>query len=81
VGEGLQGSSYAIPTKDERIRTLPLDEVKKGVDRFLAFARNRPDLTFFVTRIGCGLAGYRDEQIGPMFAGAPANCELPDGWG
>jgi hypothetical protein len=81
VGEGLQGSSYAIPTKDERIKTLPLDDVRKGVERFLAFARSRPDLTFFVTRIGCGLAGYRDEDIGPMFGGAPQNCELPDRWG
>jgi hypothetical protein len=71
VGEGLQGNSYAIPTKDERIETLPLVEIRKGVDRFLAFARSRHDLSFFVTRIGCGLAGYSDTDIGPMFAGAP----------
>ena len=81
VGEGLQGSSYALPTKDERIRTLPLDAVRKGVERFLAFARSRPELTFFVTRVGCGLAGYTDTDIGPMFVGAPDNCELPEGWG
>jgi hypothetical protein len=81
VGEGLRGASYAIPTKDERIKTLPLEEVKKGVERFLDFARRRSDLTFFVTRVGCGLAGYRDAEIGPLFVGAPANCELPDGWG
>jgi len=34
-----------------------------------------------VTRIGCGFAGYNDQQIGPLFAGAPANCQLPQGWG
>jgi len=33
-----------------------------------------------VTRVGCGLAGYRDEQIAPLFRDAPANCDLPDGW-
>jgi hypothetical protein len=79
-GEGLQGSSYGIPTKDESIRTLPLSAIAGHVRTFLEFARSRPDLTFFVTRIGCGLAGYVDEQIAPMFAGAPNNVELPTGW-
>jgi hypothetical protein len=45
----------------------------------LTFARNS-DCTFQVTRIGCGLAGYTDAQIAPMFADAPVNCVLPDGW-
>ena len=80
VGEGLQGYSYAIPTKDERLRVLPLWAIEWHVVRFLAFALSRPDLTFEVTKIGCGLAGYYEWQIAPMFAGAPANCELPDGW-
>lgn len=77
---GLQGNSYAIPTKDGRIHTLPLDAIQVSAECFLVFARSRPDLVFQVTRIGCGLAGYVDEQIAPMFAYAPANCELPDGW-
>jgi len=85
VGEGpmpLQDepSCYALPTKDEHIKTLPLLEIEKHVNRFLAFARRRPDLQFFVTRVGCGLAGYKDEDIKHMFAEAPANCELPEGW-
>lgn len=80
VGEGLAGDSYALPTKGYRLETLPLDEIKAHVDKFLAFANLRPDLTFFVTRIGCGLAGYQDSEIAPMFAGAPSNCELPDKW-
>lgn len=78
-GEGLQGDSYAIPTKDERIRTLPLDAIQKHVATFLNFARQF-NATFVVTRIGCGLAGYADAQIAPMFKDAPANCLLPDGW-
>lgn len=75
---GLQGHSYAIPTKDERLRPLRLDEIAGHVETFKAFAASRPDLTFFVTAIGCGLAGYSPAQIAPMFAGAPANCDLPD---
>ncbi len=79
-GEGRQGNSYGIPTKDRDIRTLPLEEIQKGVERFLNYARNNPDMTFQVTKIGCGLAGYKEEQIAPMFEGAPYNCVLPVGW-
>ena len=77
-GVGLQGNSYAIPTKDEQLRTLPLEEIRRYVEQFKAFARQHPELTFQVTAIGCGLAGYRPPQIAPMFADAPANCILPD---
>lgn len=80
-GEGLQGRSYGIPTKDHSLNRLFLWEIEANVQRFLEFARSRPDLTFNVTRIGCGLAGYSDEEIGPMFKGAPENCRLPEGWG
>lgn len=80
-GVGLQGHSYAIPTKDERIRTLPLARIKPHVLEFIEFARKNPQLKFEVTRIGCGLAGYVDNDIGPMFKGAPDNCNLPPGWG
>lgn len=80
VGEGLQGKSYAIPTKDEQLRTLPLERIREYVERFIAFATERSDLTFEVTRIGCGLAGYKDEDIAPMFQGAPTNCKLPASW-
>lgn len=80
-GEGLQGQSYAIPTKDHRIRTLPTDIIYRHVFRFLMFAQSHPELEFKVTRIGCGLAGYNDSDIGPMFVGAPSNVHLPKGWG
>lgn len=79
-GEGLYGESYALPTKGHRLQTLRLEEIKKHVDKFIEFAWERRDLTFFVTRIGCGLAGYSDADIAPMFKDAPPNCELPHGW-
>jgi hypothetical protein len=76
-GEGYQGNSYAIPTKDGNLRTLALDEVRSGVERFKSFALSRPDLAFELTPIGCGLAGFRHSEIAPMFEGFPTNVDLP----
>ena len=76
-GEGMQGDSYAIPTKDAHLRTLPLVVIRSYVERFKAFAGQRGDLTFKLTPIGCGLAGYSPADIAPMFKDAPANVLLP----
>lgn len=76
-GEGLQGESYAIPTKETPYETLSLVAIARHVMKFNEFAASRPDLTFTLTPIGCGLAGYTPEQIAPMFAHAPANVILP----
>lgn len=80
VAEGLMGNAYGIATKDRNLNPRPLDDIKKSVEVFLDFARETPDLTYEVTRIGCGLAGYKDAEIGPMFASAPQNCVLPVNW-
>ena len=79
-GIGRQGNSYGIPTKDENLKTLPLERIAPFVAGFLTYARENLNATFQVTRIGCGLAGYTDTDIAPMFQGAPDNCELPEGW-
>ncbi len=77
-GIGLQGRSYAIPTKDTDLRTLPLDEIGRHVRTFLAFAESQSALRFEVTPIGCGLAGYKPADIAPMFLDAPMNCQMPE---
>jgi len=77
LGVGRQGQAYGIPTKDQHLRTLPLDEIKKHVDQFIDYARNNPGFCFLVTEVGCGLAGYSVTEIAPMFTGCPANCVLP----
>lgn len=79
-GQGLQGNSYAIPTKDEDIKTLPLNRIRKYVEQFIRFAQLNPEMTFKVTAIGTGLAGYDESEIAPMFVNAPDNCILPVGW-
>ena len=61
-GVGLRGQSYAIPTMQGGVETI-----KPYVDEFIAFAKSRPDLFFYVTRIGCGIAGFRDREIAPLF--------------
>lgn len=79
-GEGFSGQSYALPTKDENMRTLSISEVNLKVRNFLAFARERRELFFMVTRVGCGLAGFTDEQIAPLFNKVPPNVWLPGKW-
>jgi hypothetical protein len=79
-GVGIQGRSYAIPTKDQHIKTLPLYIIKLHVNVFKLFARQHEELTFYVTPIGCGLAGYKRKQIRPFFEGMPANCRFAETW-
>ena len=64
-GVGLQGQSYGIPTMQGGVETI-----RPYVDDFIAFAKAHPELFFYVTRIGCGIAGFRDEEIAPLFADA-----------
>ena len=80
VGEGSTASAYAIPTKDKHLATLPLSRIEQSVQAFLVYAAENPKLNFFVTRIGCGLAGYEDINIAPFFVDAPGNCSLPNNW-
>lgn len=80
VGIGRTGLAYAIPTKDVTLRTLPIPLIALHVADFLSYARRRPDLNFFVTAIGTGLAGYAHAEIAPMFEGHTPNCLLPDEW-
>ena len=67
-GVGLQGSAYAIPTKDGNLRVLSLPRIKFYVDQFIRVAHGHQELQFLVTEIGCGLAGYTAEEIAPLFA-------------
>ena len=76
-GVGLQGQSYAIPTMQGAVETI-----RPYVDEFIEFAKSHPELTFLVTRIGCGIAGFTDDEISPLFTKAHnvGNIVLPAGW-
>jgi hypothetical protein len=66
-GIGLQGNSYAIPTKENPRRSLDLITINKFVADFMSYASYTPEHCYHVTPIGCGLAGWRPELIAPMF--------------
>ena len=74
-GVGLRGQSYAIPTMQGGV-----DTIKPYVDDFIAFAKAHSELFFYVTRIGCGIAGFKDKEIAPLFREAMGvvNVCLPE---
>jgi len=81
IGEGRQGDSYAIPTKDYNVwTTLSIERIRRYADNFILHALHHPDDTFDVVKIGCGLAGFKETEIAPLFKDAPENVNLPEGW-
>ena len=75
-GIGLQGTSYAIPTKRSLHEKMPLREVREHVLEFIKFARSHTEFTFEVQRIGCGNAGFTDDDMKPLFENSPENVHL-----
>jgi hypothetical protein len=80
VGEGITGQSYALPTKGLNISFMPLDEVVKHVRFFLDYAELFPNIPYQVTCVGCGLAGFKNSEIAPLFKNAPDNCHFDTKW-
>lgn len=76
-GHGHSGWTYALPTVRVPGDPLPISKVALNVDRFIAYAKNNPDLTFLVTEVGCGLAGFAVKEIAPLFADA---AHYPNVW-
>ena len=70
LGFGRSNFCFAIPTKDWDIKTLPLSVINFYVNRFIAYAAKCSKVSFYVTQIGCGLAGYAPKDIAPMFRDA-----------
>ena len=77
VGVGPTGQCYAIPTMQGGI-----DTIRPYVDDFITYANQHPEKLFLVTRIGCGIAGFTDEQIAPLFKSAIEmdNVAIPNRW-
>jgi hypothetical protein len=74
IGEGLQGQSYALPTMEG------IEALEMATQRFVAFAEQHPELDFYLTKVGCGIAGYREDEVAPFFRDAPPNVIKPPGW-
>jgi hypothetical protein len=70
VGNGHEGQTYAIPTKDFNLKVLDLNSIEVYVKQFISYVRQHPELNFLVTPIGTGLAGLDPKDIAPMFKAA-----------
>lgn len=82
-GVGRQGDSYAIPTKDANLQTLPLESIAHYIDEFITYAWNTPDDTFLLTPIGTGLAGYDKIEILKLirkYSPLPSNIVFTKEW-
>ena len=80
VGVGRTGNSYAIPTKDFDIISLPIERIYEYILDFLEYAEAHPELTFKVTALGTGLANFSHADIAEMFVDAPDNCSFDERW-
>jgi hypothetical protein len=82
VGEGLIGRTYALPTCYRPGEPITLQELAVYVDNFLRFAEENDGLRFFVSAVGCGIAGFDETIVALIFRklGTPDNCDLPPGW-
>jgi hypothetical protein len=80
VGFGPSGRTFAIPTKDWRLDTLPLAVIEHYVNRFIVYARFHPQEQFKVTAIGTGLGGLAHKDVAPLFKYAPDNCFFDTVW-
>jgi len=74
VGEGLAGQSYGLPTMEGR------EAFERAAARFVAYAEQHPELTFWLTKVGCGIAGYAEAEVRDWFAATPPNVVKPPGW-
>ena len=93
-GEGLRGKSYAYPTLDEHLRKVHMHDLVASRDLLYKCAGEHPELTFMLTKVGCGLAGYPEEEMRALFSRLeehrvgvivpykqrPANIILPEDW-
>ena len=80
VGEGPTGSAYALPTKETPYKSRKLGEIRRSVEKFVHYATEHPEKQFILTKIGCGYAGFTEDQIKPMFQFCPPNVLKPEGW-
>lgn len=77
AGRGWSGQSYAIPTMNEHLQQMPLSQIQHYIEDFKIYTKNHPKMKYFITSVGCGVAGYKVEEIAPMFKGISKNVIFP----
>jgi len=79
-GEGIQGQSYAFPTLTKSFKKVTPVTLVCNATRLFKCCEDNPDKEFLLTRVGCGIAGFQDEDIRPLFENHPNNLILPEEW-
>ena len=80
AGRGFTGNCFALPTKGFKLEVLSLDKIKQHIGFLKDCAESNWNYQFYVTKVGCGLAGYKDSEIAPLFKGSPSNCKFHLDW-
>jgi hypothetical protein len=80
IFEGLTNGAYGIPTKDADIGFMELEKIRPFVERFCDHTHRNPQNRYFVTRVGCVLAGHEDRHMAALFREAAANCSFAEEW-
>lgn len=80
VDEGLSGKCYAFPTLDLRMKKVSHLEFRQSAVRFLATTKALPEYTFYLTKIGTGIAGFSEDYVKEFFKECPDNVVKPEGW-
>lgn len=80
IGEGLTGQCYAFPTLERDMHQRGFRGLEAARDRLYATARALPEKTFLLTKVGCGIAGYPEEEIKKLFIDTPNNIIKPEDW-
>ncbi len=83
-GFGPQGNSFATPTcalpTGQLNSKISYEKLTYYIKCFILYALQHPELDFQVTRIGCGFAGWKEEDVAPLFDDAPLNCYFDEEW-
>ena len=80
IGEGLTGQSYAFPTLDKDMNKVSVDALKESVKKLYKCANENTGKVFLLTKVGCGIAGFSEQEIAALFIDAPVNIIKPKGW-
>lgn len=82
VGEGPTGRTYALPTCYQPGEPVTLQELAVYIDNFFSYAKLNPQQRFFVSKVGCGIAGFDENDVAYIFheLGVPDNCDIPPDW-
>lgn len=78
IEEGLTGACYAFPTLDEYMQKVSMGALNESRNKLFSTARALPEKIFFLTKVGCGIAGFSEQEIAPLFKDAPSNIIQPD---